>query len=40
MSFRNPGVEKITINLPIQQNESATSNNQAERWLESAFRRS
>jgi len=33
MSFRNPGVEKITVNLPIQQNESATSNNQAERWV-------
>jgi hypothetical protein len=33
MSFRNPGVEKIIVNLPIQQNESATSNNQAERWV-------
>src|SRR5205814_9159907 len=33
MSFRNAGVEKITINLPIQENESAASNNQVERWV-------
>ncbi|HEV8606179.1 MAG TPA: hypothetical protein VGQ99_12475 [Tepidisphaeraceae bacterium] len=33
MSFRSAGVEKITINLPIQENESATSNNQVDRWV-------
>ncbi len=33
MSFRSAGVEKITISLPIQENESATSNNQVDRWV-------